>query len=255
MSRLVKRLAAVGFAATAVVACEEGGTGSLNSIEKAQLASALTNSGSLGALGPAAAWAPFAVTLLADIGSLGAGTSAAVNRGLNASLTGVRATSYEGAIGVVIVYNVQGQTGTFTGVVGWDGFTPGNNATVAEIVSAGAVTVGSTPIGNVSTPIGSSATNPERAGYATYFVNATQSSYVGTSGTFTVSAQSFGTGSSNCGTGIGGANVTCSYSVGTMSGSFSFAANRLQGSGPSTYTQSTVNFSSLPSVRMTITVN
>lgn len=256
MFNLVKRVTGLAIIALAVAACEEGGGGSLTPTEKLQLTNALVNSGSLESIGPAGGYAPFAIQLLPSIGSLGSGASAAVNHAINASITGLRATSYEGAVGVQIIYNVLGQTGTFTGVVGWDGFTPGANATVEEIVSAGAVTSGSTPIGNISTPIGSSSTGPDRTGYATYFARATQSLYVGTSGTFTVSAQSFSSGTPvNCGIGLGGTNITCSYVTGTMSGSFNFQANRVSGTGATTYTQSAINFSSLPSVRMTISVN
>ena len=260
-AKWVTRGTAFGLAVALAAGCSSdssGGGSSLTPTEKTALAQALFNSDALEGLGPAAGFAGFIFTQIDQVGSLGAGAQAAVNRAIDASISGVRAASYEGAIGMQLIYTVtsgsQSESGTYTGVLGWDGLTvAGANSTVDEAVSAGAATLsGTTPFSSGTIQLNDAGTSTY--GIGTYYNRATNSAYISTSGTFSLTGTSFGGSSSDCSVSAQGITVTCSYILGSMSGSFGFDADQWQGTGPATYTQSTINFASLPSVRMTITI-
>lgn len=259
MRTLTRRILGLGLATAALAACSDTsviGGETLTTSEKLALNTALTSSGALNGAGGAAAFAPLAITLLPNIGSLSSGAATAAVRGaIDASLRGVMAASYEGAVGVQIAFTfgtgASQETGSFTGVVGWSGLNAAAS-TVEEIVTAGALTTGTAPIsGGQSTPIGGSATGPDRTGVGTYFVRTGQATYVGTSGAFVLNSATFGSGGVNC---AAVAQVTtCNYVAGTMSGTFNFAASKVSGTGgAATYTQTPITFTNLPSLRITI---
>jgi hypothetical protein len=231
-------MAALVFAA----ACNENGGDSLNLAEKQALTQALSTSDAFLAV-PEGSYAPFAVYMLPNIGTLSAGSQSALNSALSASLSGLRAASYDGAIGVQVIVTAQGQSYTFTGVLGWADLNVANN-TVDEVVLSGGLTNNTTPIGTGSFTINGTTT------VGAYWIRSPEATYgAGTSGTFELTAASF------TGTQVECASITetsvCNYRTGTMSGSFNFTADRYGATG-TPYTQSTVTFTNLPSVRVTI---
>jgi hypothetical protein len=236
---------AIVAAAAVLAACSDStGTGTQLSIaEKNALNTALTSSGALAGAGIAGGFAPVAISLLNSVGSLGTAASArAVANGINAAVRGSRAATYQGAIGLQIIVTSGTQSATFTGVLGWDGLNA-SASTVDEVVAAGVVTATTTPVAAGTTPIGSG------GGIASYWVRSPVASYLGTSGSFILTSTGFSGSGTNCSV----AQVTtCNYTAGTMSGSFAFAATRTAGTGAATYTQTTVNFSGLPSLKITI---
>jgi hypothetical protein len=234
-------LGVAAFVAT-LAACEE----TINSLqEKQDLSEALASSGALESAG-AGSFGAVGVLLVPNVGQLTAGTAAAVN----ASLRGLQAATYEGAIGIQIIHTTTGAgSATFTGVVAWDGFDNSRSpATVDEVVVSGGMTETTTPVANGSHTIGGD--NP---GFAAYSNRTNTSDYIGTSGAFNLTSATFGGSDVNCATYFGQGEVTsCMYRTGTMTGSFNFGADRISGSGPTTYAQSAVNFTSIPAVRITI---
>lgn len=230
-------VALVAFAA----ACSENGGDSLNLAEKTALSQALTTSGALTGAGPAAGFGPVALFMLPNIGALSAGTAA--SSALNASLSGVRAATYEGAVGVQVIYTSGSTSQTFTGVIGWSGLNV-TASTVDEVVSAGALTSSTTPVGN-----GSNTTINGSTGFGAYWLRTPQASYSpGSTGNFELTTGSF------TGTQVDCASLAevsqCNYRTGTMSGQFNFTAQRVGATGE--YTQTPVTFSNLPAVRVTI---
>jgi hypothetical protein len=232
-----------------------GGGGGLSQAEQVALASALSNAETLEGLGPAAAFASFIFTQVDRVGALNAGTQASVNRAINFAITGVRATSYEGAVGMQIIYTVSsgGQTasGSYTGVLGWTGLNV-QAQTIDEAVSAGAVSATATPFNSGTIQLDLSSSDP--FGLGSYYNRTTNTAYLSTSGSFTLSGTSFAGSTTDCSVTSQGVTVECDYVVGTMNGDFDFVASTRSGSGPSTYTQSPISFSGLPSVRMTISI-
>lgn len=235
--RALGAVALVAFAA----ACSDNGGESLNLAEKTALSNALTNSGALTAAGPAAGFGAVAVFMLPNIGSLTAGTSAA--NALNASIQGLRAASYEGAVGFQIIYTSGASSETFTGVVGWTGLNVTAN-TVDEVVAAGALTATATPVAN-----GSNTTIDGNTGFGAYWVRTPAASYSpGSTGNFVLTSSSFTGEQVDC---ASLAEVAqCSYRTGSMTGQFNFTADRVGATG--TYTQTPVTFSNMPAVRITI---
>lgn len=226
-------------------ACNENGGDSLNLAEKQALSTAISNSGALVTTGtPAAAYGGFAVFMLPNIGTLSANTSAALNSALSASISGLRAASYDGAVGVQIVFTDNADASyTFTGVIGWAGLNVANN-TVDEVVASGASTQTSTPVGN-----GAHTINGTTA-YGVYWQRTPQASFgPGTSGTFNLTNSSFTGTEVNC-TSIVTQITSCTYRTGTMSGNFAFAAQQ-QGTA-NTYNQTSVAFASIPAVRLVV---
>jgi hypothetical protein len=241
---LDKRTLAV-VAATAVLAACSDSTGTsgtqLSTAEKTALSAALTSSGALDDAGIAGGFGPIAITLLNSVGSLGTTASAqAVATGISAAVRGTRAATYQGAIGVQIIVTSGTQSATFTGVIGWDGLNS-SAQTVDEVVAAGVVTATTAPVAIGTTPIGSG------GGIASYWDRTTNSSYVGTSGSFVLTSASFSGSGTNCAQqGL----TTCNYTAGTMNGSFAFGAIKTVGTG--TYTQTSVTFNGLPTLKITI---
>lgn len=251
MRSVTKRLAAIAALAVLAAACSKDSSGpsgtTLSQQQKNVISTALTNMDAgagtaVGALGVAA------LGFLNQVGSLSAGTAASVNAAINASVSGLRSTTYEGAVGIQIVISDQttpANSYTFTAVIGWDGLNT-SAQTVDEIVLAGVETVGSaTPPPN-GTYLFTSQSSPFGTGL--YFNRTTSSLYVASSGNFTLSSTSFSGGGTNC----SAQGVTCNYVTGSMGGSMQFGASLIPGgTGPATYTQSAVSFASLPAVRIT----
>jgi hypothetical protein len=242
--------------AVLAVGCEAG-DGAISALEKVALANALFNAQALEGLGPAAGYASFIFTRVDAVGTLDASTRAAVHHAINASISGVRAAGYDGAVGIVVIYDVTAEgengRGAYTGVVGWRELDT-QEEVVAEAVSAGAVSTGTaTPFesGNIALDDAPSATH----GLGTYWNQATQSAYVSTSGSLSLTATSFAAAASDCSASANGITVACSYRIGTMTGAFAFEAERANdGTGPETYSQSAVSFTALPAVRVEITI-
>lgn len=235
--------------ALAVGSCGDssGPSGGLSQAEKTALTQALVNTGGLGGFG---AFAAFAVETIGETGRLTPAAQAAIagalDQAVSLSVAGVAATEYD-AVGFAIDYDytIQGQSfsGWFLGVVGWSGINTSTN-TVDEMVMVG----GSDYEGSTSLP--SAATGTVQSGdvFALYWDGTND--YTGTSGTATVTSSNFSGGGTNCGGSSGGYTVVCSYQGGRMNGNFGFAASGDAGS----YTQPNVQFSSLPAVRLTISV-
>lgn len=258
-AKWVTRGTALGLAVALAAGCSSdsgGGGGNITPQEKTALAAALSSAQALQGLGPAAAYSSFIFTQLDQVGTLGAAAQAAVNRAIEASISGVRASSYDGAIGMQVSYtiNSQGQTytGAFTGVLGWTNLTT-SPPRIDEAVSAGAVNlVSSTPFSSGTIQLDQGTTDP--FGLGSYYNRLNNSAYLSTSGTFTVSGVSFAGEGSDCSASAQGVTLDCTYTLGTMSGSFAFEAALRSGSGPATYSQSSISFSNLPSARMDLTI-
>lgn len=230
-------MAALVFAA----ACNENGGDSLNLAEKQALTQALSTSGAFTPV-PEGAYAPFAVFMLPNIGSLSAGTQSALNSALSASISGLRAASYEGAIGVQAIVTAQGQSYTFTGVLGWSGLNVANN-TVDEVVLSGGLTNNTTPISTGTYTIDGT------SNVGAYWIRSPSATYgAGTAGTFELTTASFTGAQVECASIT--ETTTCNYRTGTMSGQFNFTADRFGAAG--TYTQTPVTFTNIPSVRLTV---
>ncbi len=222
---------------------DPGGDGNLNSAEQAALINALNTSGVLAGT-PVAAFSSFAVGILDEVGTMSASRSRAIDEaiesGIRLAVSKAAAASYEGAVGVQVGWDLQGDVGWFIGVLGWNGLNV-QTATVSELVAAYGYDFGNTnqPPASTSGTIGE---DPYVAGM--YWDGST--TYYGTSGDATMSGSNF-TGSNDCSQ----TGITCSYSTGTMNGNFNFVGSDMA-EGGSTYTQPLVNFSSLPAVKMMI---
>jgi hypothetical protein len=231
--------------------CGDGGGGGTTTItqqEKAALTNALVASGALGEFG---GFAAFALAGVDEVGSMSAGSSnsavsAAVRSAIQASLTGIAASAYEGAVGFAIGYDIQGETGWFTGVLGWNGLT---NTGVGNmvLVAGGDVNTGTPP----TTASGDIGGEEEGSVIAIYFDGT--NNFFGISGTAAITGSSFGSGGTDCSQTQQGITVTCSFSQGSMSGDFEFDAQAVTGS--TTYSQTPISFSGVPAVRVLITVN
>jgi len=222
-------------------ACTENNGDSLSLQEKEALTTAVFNSAALDAGGAAAGFGPLAVWFLPNVGSLGPSTAAA--RAVSASLAGVQAATYEGAVGFQVIFTSSGTSSTFTGVFGWAGLNATAN-TVDEIVASGAFTSTSSPVGS-----GSSTTINGTTGFGIYWQRSPAASYApGTSGSFVLTSATFSGQNRDCSS--LSETTSCNYTLGTMTGNFAFTAAARVGTG--SYTQSLVNFTSIPAVRLTI---
>jgi hypothetical protein len=233
------------FAVGMLVGCssDNGGTSSLSQADKTALTNALQNTD----FGPLAA---YVIQVVGKVGKLDAGTvnaalHTALDHALSLSVAGTQASAYEGAVGIAIVfdYNVQGlvQQGWFYGVFGWNGINTSTN-TVDEWVIVGGSGEGT------ALPSSASGTVENGDVFAEYANGTTV--YFGTTGTANVSASSF-SGSTDCSASSGGVTVQCSYATGNMNGDFQFTGTSLS---DATYNQAKVTFTSLPAVKMTLTV-
>lgn len=224
-----------------------GGTTAITAQEKAALTQALVSSGQLGEFGAIAA---FAFAGVDEVGSMQAGTSAAVSAAvrsaIQASLTGIAATAYEGAVGFAIGYDIEGETGWFTGVLGWNGLTTTGVSNL--VLVAGGDTDTGTPPNTASGNIG----GEEESSVLAFYVEGT-TNFFGTSGTASITGSSFGSGGTDCSQTSQGFTVTCSFTQGTMNGNFEFEAQAV--TGGTTYTQAPINFTGVPAVRVLITLN
>jgi len=217
--------------AAAVAACGSDSNGpdgsvDLSAQQTAALTTALLSNGALGA--SAAAFAPFALSQLHSAGSF---------------------SGYD-AVGVQVNYTVSAagttQSGVISSVIGWQGLNA-SAQTVDKIIAASQFSTGGTFPSTVTGSFANSGT------LGSYYDRSTASNYVAATGNFNVTDATFGSGTTNCNSSSGGVTVTCSYSTGTMSGSFGFSANRTNGTGPATFDQAVTNFE-LPAVRVTISV-
>lgn len=225
----------MGLATGAVLvlaACGDGNDpgGELDEQEQAALVQALAAEGILDA-GAAVAFGPLLGE--SEVGSFG--DFAAV-----ASQVKITAITEEGS-----------NTITTVGVTGWNGLNTGNN-TVAEALSVIAFEETGTFPGTVDADIGGG------SAAAFYFDGATDSHYYpGTGGLFAMTGASFG-GTTDCPNipdDIPGIEITeCRFATGTMQGSFDFEADRIDGSGPETFTQANTSYD-LPAVQLSMTID
>jgi outer membrane murein-binding lipoprotein Lpp len=228
---------------------DNGGTQDLTQADKTALTNALANTD----FGPLAA---YVVQVVGKVGTLDASTvnaafHTAIDRALSLNVAGTQASAYEGAVGIAIQFdlNAQGlaETGWFYGVFGWNGINTSTNTVDNWVIVGGTGTEGSLP-SSASGTVENGDVFAEYASGTTYYL--AEADVPGTSGTATVSASSF-SGSTDCSASQSGITVDCSYATGTMNGNFQFTA---MSAAQATYTQSAVTFTSLPAVRMTISV-
>jgi hypothetical protein len=217
--------------------------GDLSQSEKTALVEALasTDFGTLAA---------FVVDAVGQIGTLdAAGATSAVNaaltKAMSLSSTGSVAASYEGAVGIAVEFeeefNGEVFTGWFYGVFGWNDINTATSS-VGEWVLVGGFGEG--------TALPSSASGTIESGdvFVDYALN--DVFYIGTSGEAAVSGNF--SGNTDCSVSQSGITVDCSFSTGTMNGSFDFEAQQVSGTG--TYTQTPITFSGLPAIRMTLII-
>lgn len=241
-----------------VAGCGDDSTGpdgeDLTQQEKTALASALTQSGALAAV-PYASFAGAAVQLVGSIGSLEAGSAAslavasAIEEGLRLGVAHAATASYEGAIGFVfdINYAVEQLTERvhLVAVVGWNGVNTSSN-TVDNLVVGLVYGEGPAPT-SFSGDVGSFA---ETAfAIAAYWDGSV--AYTGTSGIFSGTVGSFGSGT-DCSSSSQGYTYECSYSTGGMDGDLDFEA---MSETETTYTQTPVSMTDLPVLRMVISLS
>lgn len=226
-----------------------GPDGDLSDSDKQAIVSILTNTSALAA-SPAAGFAAFFLEGLDGFGTMSSTAAAAqvqqaVSEGLSLALNRGAADSYEG-FGFVVDFSFssQGQTvaGWMAGYVGMADLDL-NAGTVGELVSAYLMDLQSTSVPNTG-----EGTIAGGTAFATYYDGTTN--FLGTSGTVTMTASSFGSGNTDCSGSAQGITVNCSYSSGTMSGGFDFNAQAF--TGGSTYTQVPIAFTGLPAVRISM---
>ncbi len=223
---------------------DPGGEGTLNQAEKTALINALNNSGAL-AGSPVSAFSTIAIGILDEVGSMSPSRSRAIDEaiesGIQLALSRAAAASYEGAVGVQVGWDLQGDVGWFIGVLGWNGLDI-QTQTVSELVAAYGFEMGITdqPPSSADGTIGE---DPYVEG--AYWDGS--STFYGISGDVTLSGSSF-TGSNDCSVSV----YSCSYSTGTMNGNVAFVGSSVS---ETTYTQPRVNFSGLPAVKMMIADN
>jgi hypothetical protein len=250
--RLAWKIAAfplvTGLVAGGCGSSTEPGQTNFTAAEQAALANALASSGVLSS-NPLAAFAGVVVGTIDHVGTMSPATSAAVTQAVDnairLSAVGAEGSSYS-AVGLQISFtsDIGGQstTGWFIGAVGWNGLNTQTNS-VSELMIVGGSGDGATP------PSSASGTIEDGDLTATYW-NGTR--YEGTSGTGTVTASNFSGGGTDCSTTVQGITVTCSLQRGNMAGNVGFEAAEV--GGTQTFTQPTVQFSSLPTVKLTINV-
>lgn len=259
MRQAIPRLIRAAAAAAIVAGCSDStgpGTG-LSTQQKAALITALNGAGAFGNLGPVSALGGLAIQYMNATGKLDAGASAirasAAQRAIEASVRGIRASGYEGAVGLQLIMSVttQNQTEyeTLTGVIGWQGL-DAVAQTVDEIVVAGAITLSPTPVGNNTTATIGSLIAPY--GFAVYGNRASASAYDGGSGTFNILTMSFNESGSDCSGSVQAITFTCTYATGTMTGSFAFDSDISSGTGADTYSQPFVHFTTIPAIKLVI---
>lgn len=226
--RILALSCGVAVFAAACGSDNNGPDGSINltAQQTAALTTALVSNGALGTT--AAAFAPFALSQLHSAGSFGGYDAVGVQVNYTISASGVS------------------QSGVLSSVIGWQGLNA-SAQTVDKIIAASQFSTGGTFPSTVTGSFDQSGT------VGSYYDRSTASNYLASSGSFNVTGADFGSGTTNCNSSSGGITVTCSYSTGTMTGSFGFSANRTNGTGATTFDQAVTNFD-LPAVRVTLTV-
>ncbi len=239
-------VAAAAVFALGLVACGDDGnelTGPNDSgftaAEKQALTSALLNSGVLAGT-PAGAYAALVVNLFDEVGTISASQSAAIDNaireGISLAAAASAANSYEGAIGIQVGFDISGGQGWVSGVLGWNGLDT-EAGTADQIVA-----VYSTGDDSDMPPATWDGTPGAASDVVAVYWDG--ESYYATGGSASVTASSFG-GSSDCSV----QTFTCSYSTGTMSGSFDFEASSIS---ETTFTQVPITFSNLYAVKLMI---
>jgi len=235
--------AAIAAAAVVSVGCGSStapaNTG-LTAQEQTALVQAIATSGALTSLGGQIA--PIAVPVIPATGIL--------------SVAG-GGTSYDAA-GIEIVFNIPALgalgTGAFTGVLGWSGYDAGAG-TINALVSGGAFTLGSaTAPGSGSYAVAPQAPG-QTVGIGAYWNRlaggASGATYTATDGSFELTQATFGSSTTNC-PGFDTTKGTCTYTTGTMTGQFHFTG--LLDGGTTTWTQPMTTFTSLPAVKVMLTI-
>src|SRR5512132_1072815 len=213
--------------AASVAACGSDNNGPSGSVDlTSPLSAALVSNGALGS--EAAAFAPFALSQLQSAGSF---------------------SGYD-AVGVQVNYTVTAggttQSGVMSSIIGWQGLNA-SAQTVDKLIAASQFSTGGTFPSTVTGSFANSGT------IGSYYDRSTASNYLATTGTFNITGATFDGSSKSCDSSSGGITVTCSYSTGTMTGSFGFSADRANGTGPATFDQAVTSFE-LPAVRVTISI-
>lgn len=234
---------------------QENEDGEWGAAQQTALLSALTTSGVFAA-SPVAAFAPMVVATLSDVGTISASQVAAISQAVESGIQMARSatlsSTYNGAFGIQVGYEVDGIEGWFVGVLGWNGINA-ETSSVTQLISVYHADTGSNePPATHSATIGlddalqhtppSGAANHHLA-VGTYW-NGTDT-FWGTNGAMDFTASSF-SGSNDCGQ----VSFSCTYSTGSMSGSFDFDAQTLIGG--MSWSQVPVSFSSLPAVKLMI---
>jgi hypothetical protein len=250
------KFGAVALAVAVAAGCSDSTepTGEdISQAEKTALASALTQSGALAAI-PYASFASVAVQLVGKVGSLQASTAAsaaltsAVEEAMRLGIAGVAGTSYEGAVGFILDFDITSteltESAYFVGIVGWNGVNT-STSSVDELVVAAVYGDGAAP-NSVTGDIGTF--TETKYAYGAYWDGA--SVFFGTDGMIAATGASFG-GGTDCSASQGQFSYTCSYSAGSMNGNFEFMA---EDDDSGTYTQAPVSFSGLPALKITISI-
>lgn len=233
MSRNLLTMAALG-AVLALGACgdDNGPNGdSLNEQEQTALIQALTTEHAITDPGLIIAYGPLLGE--AEVGTMGSYSAIA-------SQVKFTAVTDEGTT-----------FATTTGVTGWTGL-DADARTVASALSVFSLT------NDGAIPTTVNAAIPDDA-QAFYFLANGDSHYApGNSGRFVVSSSSFGAYQDcpNVPTNLpAGVSVTdCRFATGTMAGNFDFTADRVDGTGAESFTQSNLSYS-LPAVQLLLTVD
>ncbi len=231
----MKMAVAVVMASLVLGACgdESGPGGDLSESEQEALVVALAQGGALGVNFTA----PFALTTGlaqdADIGTLGT------------------MSAWGGQTLVSFDYpgTEDDQTLVFTGVTGWSNLNAGNRTVDNALWASAISSTSSFPSQIDEAAVG------EGDAFAGYWERSTTSQYWASEGQFTLATVSFNS-AQDCENvpelGDGISITECSYSIGTMTGDFDFVADRVTGSGVTSYTQPSIAYD-VPAVRLTMT--
>ena len=223
--------------------------------EQQALLTALNTSGAL-TRSPIAGFASMVVGTLSDVGTIRASQVAAmtqsVQSGIQMAITSSLSSTYDGAFGIHVGYELDGVQGWLVGILGWNGLDSQTN-TVTELVSVYHFDTGSNqPPATHSADIGIDdgfLQLPPRGASDHHLATGTYwdgtDTFWGMSGSMDFTGSSF-SGSTDCSQ----VSFSCTYSTGSMSGSFDFAAGSLI--SEMSWTQVPVSFSNLTAVQLMI---
>lgn len=245
------------------IACGEETTGPVNmepedegwgAAEQQSLLNALNGSGVLAST-PAAGFASILVGTLGGVGGINTHEigvlDEAVEVGIQMAVNSAVSSSYEGAVGVQIGYDVDGIEGWFSGIIGWNGMGEGGGAISQMVAVYHFDTDSMEPPATLSMTVGidghqqGPTAAPANHHLATAVYWDGTNNYRGTSGSLDITASTF-SGSSDCSQ----LSYSCTSSSGTMSGTFEFESQQVVGEG--TWTQVPVSFSGLTAVKLMI---